>query len=690
MLDFVRSHMAKNSHIEWTNHTFNPWWGCHKISPACDNCYAEAWAKRVGEIIWGQEAPRRFFGDAHWRQPLKWDQEAATNGIRARVFCASMADVFERRTTLDRERARLWNLIERTPNLDWLLLTKRPQYILSMTPWSNDWPPNVWVGTSIENQKLAELRLPYLLSVPAAVRFLSCEPLLGPLDLRPWFNRRSYKPIDWVIVGGESGSHSRPMHPDWVNGLLHQCLNAQVAFHFKQWGHWMPTECQRIADQANVIVIADERPIAMKAVGKKIAGRVLHGTTWNGLPELDDKSPLHIHQREVGSTVSKVKDREHFEDYREQTQVKHSILAAYLPAYYHILKASNRNLVYIDGFAGPGSYVQTQTGKTFDGSPILALRLIASNPEFSTKVSTVFIESDKALFNQLKLKVDNFYNEHPTIRKPLCRLGTFAEQLNNILNNIPGNLAPTFLFVDPCGVSGASFETIRTVMDHAKCEAFIFFNMDGVRRILGLPELSSVLVELMGSKERAVVLHNKLQQTSNVTKRETLILSDYCKALSEDMGVKYIIPFRVESEDQRRTSHYLIHASKHPLGFRIMKYVMWRRGHGEDQPGGLELLQKSRTNFIPMFDKNADVKAEILNALRAGPVRVSVFYEEWTMQPTDMQCEAAYRQSLLELENEGRIEVLGKDRRNVVSAAARPNRKGKPTLAKDYYVRLKN
>ena len=143
-------------------------------------------------------------------------------------------------------------------------------------------------------------------------------------------------------------------------------------------------------------------------------------------------------------------------------------------------------------------------------------------------------------------------------------------------------------------------------------------------------------------------------------------------------------------EDHKKTSHYLIHATKHPLGFSIMKDVMWRRGHGEDQPGGLELRQKSRTNFVPMFDTHADIKEEILGALEVEPVRVSVFYQEWTMRPTDMQCEAAYRQALLELENDGKIEVLDKDGKNVMSIDARPKRKNKPTLAKDYYVRLKN
>ena len=278
------SYMAKNSHIEWTNHTFNPWWGCHKVSPACDNCYAETWAKRVGQTLWGQRATRRFFGDTHWQEPLKWNRDASAEGTRARVFCASMADVFERRAALKNERARLWNLIDKTPNLDWLLLTKRPQHVLSMAPWGNDWPPNVWIGTSIENQRLAELRLPFLLALPAAIRFLSCEPLLGPLDLRPWFNRHGYHPIDWVIAGGESGPQSRPMHPNWVVELMHQCQSAKVPFHFKQWGHWVPVNSTRVSGSPKMLTVHDERPVRMVAVGKKLAGRTLEGTTWDSFP----------------------------------------------------------------------------------------------------------------------------------------------------------------------------------------------------------------------------------------------------------------------------------------------------------------------------------------------------------------------------------------------------------------------
>src|ERR1043166_1801812 len=134
--------MGKNSSIEWTDHTFNPWWGCVKVSPACAHCYAEAWAKRVGQAVWGAAATRRFFGQTHWREPLRWNAEAKREARRRRVFCASMADVFEPRKELDAERAKLWALIAATPWLDWLLLTKRPGSVGALVPWTTAWPAN--------------------------------------------------------------------------------------------------------------------------------------------------------------------------------------------------------------------------------------------------------------------------------------------------------------------------------------------------------------------------------------------------------------------------------------------------------------------------------------------------------------------------------------------------------------------
>jgi len=238
----------------------------------------------MGHQLWGTKAPRRFFGDKHWQEPLRWNDEAGLTNTRERVFCASMADVFERRADLNKERARLWLLIEATPNLDWLLLTKRPQNIERLVPWRDNWPTNVWLGASVENQTVAEKRLPFLLRNAAAVRFLSCEPLLGHLNLRPWFKRRGLHPIDWIIAGGESGGNSRPMHPDWVVDLSNQCEEFKVPFHFKQWGNWVPADLTNEFTRPRLLELRNERPVNMARVGKKLAGRILDGCTRDELP----------------------------------------------------------------------------------------------------------------------------------------------------------------------------------------------------------------------------------------------------------------------------------------------------------------------------------------------------------------------------------------------------------------------
>lgn len=269
--------MAKNSKIEWTNHTFNPWWGCVKVSPACKHCYAESWSKRVGQKVWGPKSERRFFADKHWGEPKKWNAIAANNGERVRVFCASMADVFEDRRDLDVWREKLWELIEETPALDWLLLTKRPENIKRLAPWSEHWPSNVWLGTTVEDQKRAVERLPILTSIPAAVRFISAEPLLGPLVLKEWLPE-----LDWVITGGESGPKARPSSPSWFVDLMNQCMAFDVAFHFKQWGDWAPGQGLSLA-KLREQKAADGT--IMIRVGKKVAGRILEGVVWDGLPK---------------------------------------------------------------------------------------------------------------------------------------------------------------------------------------------------------------------------------------------------------------------------------------------------------------------------------------------------------------------------------------------------------------------
>jgi protein gp37 len=235
--------MGKTTGIAWCDATFNAWWGCQKVSPGCAHCYAETWAKRYGHAVWGTSSDRRVFGERHWAEPIAWDRVAARDGVRMRVFCGSMCDVFEDHPGLDGLRGKLWDLIGKTANLDWLLLTKRPENIAGMCGVLG--APNVWLGTSAEDQDAADRRIPDLARLPAAVRFLSLEPLLGPIELglagttpRDW--GYGYRPvgelIHWVIVGGESGAGCRPMNWEWVRAIAAECTAAAVPLFVKQRG----------------------------------------------------------------------------------------------------------------------------------------------------------------------------------------------------------------------------------------------------------------------------------------------------------------------------------------------------------------------------------------------------------------------------------------------------------------------
>jgi protein gp37 len=252
----------ENTNIEWAINTFNPWGGCEKVSPGCKHCYAETLVdKRFHWAKWGKGQERRRTSTDYWKQPARWDRAARGAAERPRVFCASLSDWLDHEVPHE-WRIDLLNLIAETPNLDWLLLTKRPQSWRARvrecrhaSPLAERWlkgeaPANVWVGTSAEDQKHWDLRMPKLMAIPGRVHFVSAEPLLGPIvmgELRP----------DWLIVGGESGPSARPMEREWVTALRDQC-DHRTAFHFKQWG----------------------------GVRKKATGRELDGRTWDEFPRL--------------------------------------------------------------------------------------------------------------------------------------------------------------------------------------------------------------------------------------------------------------------------------------------------------------------------------------------------------------------------------------------------------------------
>lgn len=266
--------MVENTKIEWAKHTFNPWIGCQKVGPGCDNCYAEIANGGAHTAKWGPHAARVRTKDGNWMKPITWNAKAAAAGERHTVFCSSLADVFDNHTSVDPAwRMDLAALIGKTPALDWLLLTKRVGNAEAMLRemFPDGVPGNIWLGATIVNQAEADRDIPKLLAAKKTlglpVAYLSMEPLLGPVDLRRWFHgpdkhcetctmgadclcayelRRNLSEgiapgsIDWVIVGGETGSLARPMHISWVRDLRDQCKRGEVPFLFKQWGNWFP------------------------------------------------------------------------------------------------------------------------------------------------------------------------------------------------------------------------------------------------------------------------------------------------------------------------------------------------------------------------------------------------------------------------------------------------------------------
>jgi protein gp37 len=300
--------------IEWTDHTFNAWIGCTKVSEGCRNCYAardnERWKWNGG--VWGPGALRQVTSTNNWAQPLKWAKAARAAGVREKVFCNSLSDTFDAEAPKT-ARQGLWMLVGDTYDaLDWQFVTKRPERIQEVMSEDglNDGFFELckcWLLTTTEDQDAANKRVPLILDVPAAVHGVSCEPLLGPLDLRQWLglecrHEDAYSEwetnaticrqcenaslLDWVICGGESGPGARPMHPDWARSLRDQCAAAGVPFFFKQWGEFLPAmqdgAVQKRGTSTSEVLNCSDDPVR---VGKHAAGALLDGCEWKQFPE---------------------------------------------------------------------------------------------------------------------------------------------------------------------------------------------------------------------------------------------------------------------------------------------------------------------------------------------------------------------------------------------------------------------
>jgi protein gp37 len=277
--------MAEQSMIEWTKSTFNPWIGCTKVSPGCDGCYAAvSTPARAMRIEWGPGKPRHRTSPSTWSQVRRWNAKAAQTGEFWPVFTASLADVFDNEVP-DEWRGELWALISECRHLTFQIVTKRIGNVRRMLPpdWGEGYP-NVWLLITVVNQEEADRDIPKLLRIPACIHGLSMEPLLEPVIVPINGDNENDRTVDWIISGGESGNEARPLHPDWIRSLRDQCQTAGAAFFFKQWGEWRPA--QESADIPPYGKEAHRFPdgtITFR-LGKKSAGRMLDGRTWDERP----------------------------------------------------------------------------------------------------------------------------------------------------------------------------------------------------------------------------------------------------------------------------------------------------------------------------------------------------------------------------------------------------------------------
>ncbi len=386
-------------------------------------------------------------------------------------------------------------------------------------------------------------------------------------------------------------------------------------------------------------------------------------------------------------------DKVHFNTYSLQTNAKHQILKAYLPAYLTALKNIVKCFHYIDGFAGPGLYM-----KNHPGSPLIAIdEIVKAN--VSKRTSLSFIESDQNHFDALKPAIENHADIKNFYDVPFVADGLFHKHINDVLGKpIYSNSKSvgTFSFIDPCGVEGVNISDISKLLKLHYGEVLLFFNYDAVTRLLGSivkgTSNINVLQSLFGDENILKQLIDQWSKETESKRREILIREHYIDALRKYSGVKYILPFRFDAREARKTSHYLVHCCDHALGFTIMKDVMTKAGQQDNDQsyGKMEFLKKDDQIKLDIRVDIDDCKANIVSELNARPCKVSLFTKDWVCKPTDMFSVSSYKKMLKELERDKQIVVFDKNNIEPKPVTKRPKRNNEVTLGDDYWLRINN
>ena len=447
--------MATSTAIEWTDATWNPVTGCTKISAGCDNCYAERFSERFRGV---QGHPFENGFDLQLRperleQPLGWRQAKM-------IFVNSMSDLFHKQIPLSFLDC-AFDTMERAHWHKFQILTKRSSRLrnyINARYADGSAPRHIWLGTSIEDGS-KKSRARHIQETNASVRFLSIEPLLGPIG------KIDLKGIHWVIVGGESGPRARPMLVEWAREVRDQCKAAKVPFFFKQWGGLRP----------------------------KSGGRLLDGHEWSEWPKPQRTTAGPFEGQEMAAPRQTIWQLE------PHTRAKHEILKRYLQAWMIILSQGKfAEILYIDGFAGPGEYAGGEAG-----SPIIALdTALGFKPPLTAKVHFLFVEerNDRAdhLRKQVALRTlpANF---SVIVEGGVTFEAAFEKRYAEFVRN--GRLMPTFAFIDPFGWTGAPFSLVKKILAQRSCEVFVNFMYEEINRFIGHPDQVANFNSFFGTDE---------------------------------------------------------------------------------------------------------------------------------------------------------------------------------------------
>lgn len=606
--------MADSTQIEWTDSTWNPITGCTKITSGCDFCYAERFAERFRGVP-GHPFENGFdltLRPDRLSQPLRWRQPR-------RIFVNSMSDLFHKEVPFSFVHS-VFDTMEMADWHTYQVLTKRSSLMarfLRQRYANRLAPPHIWLGVSIEDAKNC-VRLRHLQSAPVSLRFVSFEPLLGPVG------KIDLAGIDWAIVGGESGPRARPMYEEWAVEIRDQCRAAGVAFFFKQWGGVRP----------------------------KTGGRLLRDREWNEYPNGEIVSPVFslggLPVARKGRTESATTPKSTVWELQPHTAAKHEILRRYLDAWVPILSQGKfPHLVIVDGFAGPGRYSKGESG-----SPIIAIEAVTEQRRpVSAKVDFHFIEldTDRAAHLEQEVAVLDLPANVSTQVHARAFQDAFPDVWDSYAPKGKKPRPPSFVFIDPFGFK-IPFRNVAAVLRERSCEVLVNFMFEEINRFLSHERQPDNFDALFGCQDWRQGI--ALKKPSDRTK----FLHDlYQRQLIEAAGASYVRSFAMRNE-KNAMDYFLFFATNNELGLRKMKHAMWR----VDQSGTYSFSDATDPNQSVMFGAEPDrdlLKRQILTEFsgkRTTPKKI----EQFVVTRTAF-LDTHYKKVLQGLEQEGALVASG-------------------------------